>query len=287
MSKKELALIAQTQQEFGMCLTAERLKDDFQKLGISAGMTLLVHCSLSRIGWISGGPVTVIQVLLDLLGPNGTLVMPSHTADNSDPKYWCNPPVPSEWFEAIRQSTPGYQSDITPTYNMGKLAETFRHWPGVLRSQHPQFSMIAVGPKAKLITDQHYDSCGEQSPLARLYDCSDSGYILLLGVQHKNNTSIHLSEYRFQINDKIEQNFISGASIINPETKTRQWFEWNDYDYTADDFNDVGNAFDSINGNTIIGKVGLAECRLIKQYLLVDFAVDWMAKNRSKNKSME
>jgi aminoglycoside 3-N-acetyltransferase len=282
MSAKERALIARTHEEFGTCLTVERLKDDFQKLGISAGMTLLVHCSLTKIGWICGGPVTVIQVLLDILGPDGTLIMPSHTSDNSDPKYWENPPVPSEWFDIIRQSTPAFQANITPTFNMGKLAETFRHWPGVLRSQHPLYSVIAVGQKAKLITDNHYECCGEQSPLARLYDCTDNGYVLLLGVQHRNNTSLHLAEYRFQMKDNIQKSFINGASIINPETNMRQWFEWVDYDYESEDFIDVGNAFDSIEGNTKTGKVGLAECRLMKQYLLVDFAVEWMAKNRSK-----
>jgi aminoglycoside 3-N-acetyltransferase len=282
MSAKERALIARTHEEFGTCLTAERLKDDFQKLGISAGMTLLVHCSLTKIGWICGGPVTVIQVLLDILGPDGTLIMPSHTADNSDPKYWENPPVPSEWFDIIRQSAPAFQANITPTFNMGKVAETFRHWPGVLRSQHPLYSVIAVGQKAKLITDNHYECCGEQSPLARLYDCTDNGYVLLLGVQHRNNTSLHLAEYRFQMKDNIEKSFIQGASIINPETNMRQWFEWVDYDYESEDFIDVGNAFDSIEGNTKTGKVGLAECRLMKQHLLVDFAVEWMAKNRSK-----
>jgi aminoglycoside 3-N-acetyltransferase len=282
MSEKKRALIARTHEEFGMCLTAERLKEDFQKLGISAGMTLLVHCSLSKIGWICGGPVTVIQVLLDLLGPDGTLVMPSHTADNSDPKHWQNPPVPCEWFDIIRQSTPAYQPNITPTFNMGKVAETFRHWPGVLRSQHPLFSMIALGPKAKLITDNHYDCCGEQSPLARLYDCTNNGYVLLLGVRHQNNTSLHLAEYRFQMNDNIKKKFIIGTSVIDPESNARKWLEWYDYDYHAEDFNDVGNAFELIEGNTKIGKVGLAECRLMKQYLLVDFAVDWMAKNRPK-----
>lgn len=283
MSAREQALIARTHEAFGTCLTAERLKEDFQKLGISAGMTLLVHSSLSKIGWICGGPVTVIQVLLDVLGPDGTLMMPSHTADNSDPQHWCNPPVPSEWFQTIRQSTPGYQSDRTPTFNMGKVVETFRHWPGVLRSEHPLYSVIALGPKARLITDQHYDACGEQSPLARLYDCDDDGYVLLLGVPYGNNTSLHLAEYRFQIEARIEKHLITGASVINQVTKQREWYEWIDYDYTADDFNDVGLAFDSIEGNTKVGTVGLAQCRLMKQHLLVDFAIPWMAKNRKKH----
>ncbi|UJR32463.1 hypothetical protein I4U23_019925 [Adineta vaga] len=280
MSEKERNLIAKTHETFGTCLTAERLRDDFQKLGITYGMTLLVHCSLSKIGWICGGAVTIIQVLLDILGPHGTLIMPSHTADNSDPKHRINPFIPLEWFDTVRQSIPGYQSDITPTFRMGKVSETFRHWPGVVRSQHPLYSVIALGEKAQLITDHHYDACGEQSPLARLYDCTNNGYVLLLGVQHKNNTSLHLAEYRFQINENAEKKCSCGAAVINPETNKREWIEWMDYDYCADDFIDVGKAFDSIDGNTKLGKVGLAECRLIKQHLLVDFAVDWMTKNR-------
>ncbi|CAF1137889.1 unnamed protein product [Adineta ricciae] len=280
MSEKECNLIARTHEVFGTCLTAERLKEDFRKLGVSFGMTLLVHCSLSKIGWIAGGPVTVIQVLLDLLGPHGTLIMPSHTSDNTDPKYGSNSFIPPEWFDAIRKSLPGYQADITPTFKMGKVSETFRHWPGVLRSQHPLYSVIALGEKAKLITEHHYDSCGEQSPLARLYACMDNGYVLLLGVQHKNNTSLHLSEYRYQINKNSEKSFRCSAAIMDSETNERQWIEWVDYDYRADDFIDIGNAFDSIEGNTKIGKVGLAECKLIPQHLLVDFGVDWMTKNR-------
>ncbi|CAF4006534.1 unnamed protein product [Rotaria sordida] len=246
MTEKERTLIAKTHEHFGTCLTNEMLKNDLQKLGVSSGMTLLVHCSLSKIGWICGGPVTVIQVLLDLLGPEGTLIMPSHTSDNSDPKYWVNPPVPSEWLDVIRKSMPPYQPDIAPTRYMGILAETFRKWPCVLRSEHPQHSMMA------------------------------------LGVKHGNNTSLHLAEYRFFINNNFKKNFLTGASIINRQTNTRQWFEWNDYDHTADDFNDIGNAFEAIEGNANIGNVGLAPSRLMKQYLVVDFALQWMNKNRTK-----
>jgi aminoglycoside 3-N-acetyltransferase len=280
MSEKERALITRTNEAFGTCLTGERLKDDFQKLGISPGMTLLVHCSLSRIGWICGGAVTVIQTLLDILGPQGTLIMPSHTADNIDPKHRTDPSLPSEWFDTIRQSTPGYQPEVTPTFNMGTVSETFRHWPGVLRSEHPLYSVIALGEKAKLITNDHYDACGERSPLARLYDCGDNGYVLLLGVQHRNNSSIHLAEYRSRVNAKLEKNFVCAAAVINPETNSRQWIEWMDYRYRADDFMDAGRAFESGEGNVIIGKVGLAECRFMKQRSLVDFTLDWMTRNR-------
>ena len=73
-----------------------------------------------------------------------------------------------------------------------------------------------------------------------------------------------------------------GAAIINPKTNTRRWLEWNDYDYHTEDFNDAGNIFKPTEGNVKIGKVGLTECKFMKQYLLVDFSVDWVTKTRLK-----
>ena len=287
MSEKERALIARTHEVFGTCLTAKHLLEDLRKLGVRSGMTLMVHCALSKIGWIAGGTVTLIRALLEVLGPDGTLIMPSHTSDNSDPSHWESPPVPPEWFDVIRRTSPAYQADLTPTLFMSKLVETFRHWPGVVRSQHPQFSVVAVGPKARWITDQHIEACGDKSPLARIYECLDDGYVLLLGVQHRNNTSLHLAEYRYQTQAHVAKTFGDGAAVINPKTNAREWIEWYDYAYRSDDFMEVGQAFEAVEGNVTIGQVGLAECRLMKQYQLVDFATDWMAKHRQEKTFVE
>ena len=145
-------------------------------------MVLLVHSSLSGMGWVCGGAVAVIIALQKALGKTGTLVMPTHSTDLSDPSQWENSSVPESWWQTIRQTMPPYDPDLTPTRSMGRIAETFRKQNGVLRSAHPQSSFCASGPQASYIIENHSLAfgMGEHSPLARIYDLH--GFVLLLGV---------------------------------------------------------------------------------------------------------
>ena len=131
--------------------TVESLQTDFKALGIEKGMVLLVHSSLSTMGWVCGGAVAVIIALQEVLGETGTLVMPTHSTDLSDPSQWENPPVPESWWQTIRETMPAYDSDLTPTRSMGKIAETFRKQNGVLRSAHPQSSFVPAVPKHPIL----------------------------------------------------------------------------------------------------------------------------------------
>jgi aminoglycoside 3-N-acetyltransferase len=67
--------------------TRATLAADLRALGLEPGMTVLVHSSLSAIGYVVGAAVDVVQALMDVVTPEGTLVMPTHTSENSEPSY--------------------------------------------------------------------------------------------------------------------------------------------------------------------------------------------------------
>ncbi|KIN00522.1 hypothetical protein OIDMADRAFT_55107 [Oidiodendron maius Zn] len=116
------------------------IRRDLCKLRVEASDILLVHSSMSNLGFINGGAETVVQALPDTLGPAGTLVDPTHSGDNSDPSEWANPPVLKEWWDKIRRTMPLYNQQTTHTRGMGVIPETVRTWPFAVRSAHPQTS---------------------------------------------------------------------------------------------------------------------------------------------------
>lgn len=260
--------------------TVETLARDLTALGVTPGQTLLVHASLSKMGYVISGAQSVILALEQALGPSGTLVMPSHSAELSEPAYWHHPPVPAEWWPSLREHMPAFMPDLTPTRGMGVIAETFRKQEGVRRSQHPQDSFAARGPQAEWLTAHHSLAfgLGEQSPLARLYDLD--GWVLLLGVGHGNNTSLHLAEIRANFpGKKIER---QGAPVLI--NGARQWVTFDALEWNDEDFVQLGADFARDTGLERVGRVALAEARLLPQRALVDYAVKWLEQNRRESK---
>lgn len=256
--------------------TRRSLARQLTQLGVRPGSVLLVHSSVKALGWVVGGPLAVVRALLDAIGPDGTLVVPTHTPENSDPAGWSNPPVPQSWWPVIRENMPGFDPAVSPSRWMGAIPELVRRWPGAVRSNHPQVSFTALGPAAAWITGGHRldDMLGESSPVGRVY--SADGDVLLLGVGHGSNSSLHLAEYRLP--DPIRGRH--GAAVVDPPSDDgRRWAWWDDVAVNEGDFETLGAALDA-TAVVRTGPVGAAQCRLMRQRAAVDFAVGWMRRNR-------
>ncbi len=260
--------------------TRESLGRDLRSLGVEAGMTLLVHSSLSSLGWITGGPVTVVQALMDVITPAGTIVMPTHSSGYSDPAKWENPPVPQSWWQVIYDTMPAFDPQITPTAFMGQIVETFRTWPMVVRSAHPTVSFAAWGQHAEQITAGHSldYSLGEKSPLARIYDLY--GWILLLGGGYERCTSFHLAEYRAPYSRQT----MEGSPML--EDEKRVWKTYQDIVLDSDLFPEIGSEFER-TGLVKVARVGSAEAKLLPQHPAVDFATQWLTHKRTQGEERD
>ena len=229
----------------------ERLARDLRDLGITSGATLMVHSSLSAIGWVEGGASAVVRALIEALGEDGTLAMPAATPQ-------CAVPEPVTVFEAEK----------TPT-KMGAIAEAFRTWPRTLRSSHPLDSVCARGPLAAELTSVHplAFSEGPGTPFGRIHDWD--GTILLLGVGFNRCTALHYAE---TVSKKRRTAATRFPRIENGETA------WLEVLNVADDndrhFPIIGERYVAA-GRAVYGNVGEAASSLFPMRDLVDFAVDY------------
>lgn len=251
----------------------EQIVEDLRKLGLKAGDVVLVHSAVSKIGWVVGKQVTVIEALLEVLGEEGTLVMPSFSGDSSDPINWKNPPVPENWIEIIHNHMPAFDARTTPTRGMGCIADAYWHYPGVKRSNHPHVSFSARGKLRDMLISEHplTPGFGKQSPLYKLYE--NDAKVLLLGVSYGNCTCIHLAEM-LQEKPRMEHN---GAPVL--VDNKRQWVAFDEIAYDDSDFEQVGSDFEKEHSVTK-GNIGLAPSILLNMREITDFSVTWIKNNR-------
>ena len=235
----------------------------------------MVHSSLSRLGYVAGGAHAVVLALLDAVGPDGTIVMPTHSGDLSDPATLEQAPVPEAWWDTIRSAMPAFDPVLTPTRRMGAIVECFRRLPDV-----PQRASDHLDRRARPAGHDHHRSpplafgLGEASPLARLYELDAD--VVLLGVDHANNTSLHLAEYRADYPNKAWTVTHASPVLIDGH---RSWTTYDDLEADDSDFVPLGESFAS-TGKENRGVVGAGVGRIMRRRDIVDYAVDWMEGHR-------
>lgn len=154
--------------------TLTQLRNDLSRLGICPGDTVLMHSSWKSLGGVDDGAKGFFAAFLDLLGPEGTLILPALS------------------YESVSAEQPVFDVQTTPAC-IGFLPEYFRTLvPGVVRSLHPTHSCCAAGKNASFITEGHEKDdtpVGPNSPFAKLPRLD--GWILMLGCPPDRNTSMH------------------------------------------------------------------------------------------------
>jgi aminoglycoside 3-N-acetyltransferase len=170
-----------------------------RRLGIAPGDVVLVHSSLSAFGYVEGGADTVIDALLEAIGPEGTLAAPTFT------------------WGAFHAAT-GVVFDVRRTpCETGKIPETFRRRPGVLRGIHICHSMAAFGPRAEEVLGDGVKSFAEGSAFDNLYRLNS--WNLLLGVTFSSCTALHSAEEWVQVPYRKYRDF-RNSTVILPDGRT-------------------------------------------------------------------
>jgi len=219
----------------------ERLADQLRQLGAEVVTMLLLHMSYRAVRPVAGGPANLIRGVLDALGPEGTLVMPSWGDDDDSP----------------------FNAGVTPVSpTLGVTAELFRRFPGIRRSRHA-FSFAAVGPEAEAITRDRLPIPPHrlESPVGRVYE--RGGQILLLGVGHDANSTIHLAEVLAGVPYGVAKH----CTVLEGGKPKR--VDYRENDHCCQRFALVDEWLRE-RGLQREGRVGLAEARLIESRDLVE-----------------
>ena len=234
-----------------IAISQKQLTEQLLSLGVISGGVLLVHCAFSRVKPVENGPLGLIAALQNAIGSDGTLVMPSMMDDDEHP----------------------FDVQKTPCGGMGVVADTFWRLEGVLRSDSPH-AFAARGPQAAQIIAPHPVDIphGLDSPVGRVYEID--GQVLLLGVGHDSNTSIHLAENIAGVRYRRKKHVL----LLEDDQVKR--FDYAEIDHCCQNFNLVDVWLDAANLQRK-GYVGHAEARLVRSSELVQLVTDQLQANQT------
>jgi len=225
-------------------ISQRQICEGVRSVGIVPGSTVMVHSSLSAFGWVDGGADTVIDALLDVVGRSGTLVMPTFT-----------------WGAFHAEDRVVFDVRHTPC-ETGRVPETFRLRPEVMRSVHVCHSVAAMGADADLVMGDGVSSFGPGSAFDVLLKLN--GWILLLGVSFQSCTALHAVEEFVGVSYRKHRDYEGSIVVLPDGTRIPSLaIEYLRQDETTNDFAKMGEVFDRAD---VLHKtrIGSAECLAIR-----------------------
>lgn len=252
--------------------TRRSLAADIAALGLASGDAVLVHAALRQVGPILGGPDTLIDALLDVVGPAGTIL------------GYCDWQVDED-----AAADPARRDDVPPfdrhrsrsIRDNGAFPELLRTTPEALRSANPGASCAALGGRADWFTADHpldY-GYGPGSPFARLVEAD--GKTMMLGAPLDTMTLLHHAEHLADFPNKRVKR--AEAPIL--EDGRTVWRAYEEFDTGDPPEGQPDDYFATIvraylaTGAGRTGKVGDAETVVVDARPMLDFAVAWMERH--------
>ena len=262
-------------------VTRSQLVAALRRLGVRPGAISMVHSRMSALGWVVGGSETVVRALLDVLGPQGTLVAyASWEGHVYAPEDW-----PAEHRAATMAEPPVFDpatAAVDPDY--GRIPERLRTWPGARRTPHPEASVVAVGAQAAWIcaAQPDDDAYGARSPFARLVEAG--GQVLMLGAPLDTVTLLHHAEAICRVPGKrrvtytvavSEEGGVVERTYTDILTGPPGALDYESLGFHEDEFAVIAREALAA-GAGVSGRVGEAECHLCEAAELTRFAVAWL-----------
>jgi aminoglycoside 3-N-acetyltransferase len=179
--KKQQQAHLKQQQVKNAFISKDQLIQDLIDCGIQKGESVLIHSSLSKIGYLKNGPKDLVEALFAVIGEKGNVLMPN----SPNAEFQLNYIKKNRLFD-VKNSVS----------KLGAISEYFRLLPGAKRSEHPTEPVSCIGPDAEYFTQTHF---GEKTPYTKnspFYKLTQKkGKILYIGVTFANaGTSLHLLE---------------------------------------------------------------------------------------------
>ncbi|AQG80841.1 aminoglycoside 3-N-acetyltransferase [Spirosoma montaniterrae] len=256
--------------------TRYALGKHLQQIGLQPGDAVMVHAGLRAIGPMLNGPDTLIDALLDTVGPTGTLLCYVNWEQQYEDALDEEGRIP----DALKPHIPPFDpARSRASRDHGAFAEFVRTTPGAQRSGNPGASVAAIGGRANWFTANHpldY-GYGPNSPFARLV--SAAGNVLMIGCPLDTMSLLHHAEHLAQIPGKHSCR-MEVPLLLSGQTLWRMIEEFDTAEPVVDGLEPdyFGTIVDEflVAGNGRRGQVGNAPAVLVPAADMVAFAVDWL-----------